>query len=107
MAVFQEAVTGEVAAGHDEFQQGVKRAVPLGWVFKAFPQSHNHVNADLVVQALLQEAHVVAMLEGGRGAGPGQSQGPAEPCFALRAKVFCYPEGLISVWVMLAVKHRG
>ena len=61
MAVFQEAVTGEVAAGHDEFQQGVKRAVPLGWVFKAFPQSHNHVNADLVVQALLQEAHVVGV----------------------------------------------
>lgn len=27
--------------------------------------------------------------------------------FALRVRVTQYPEGLISVWLMLAVKHAG
>ena len=27
--------------------------------------------------------------------------------FAFRARVFTYPEGLVSVWMMVAVKFRG
>lgn len=33
-AALQEALTGEVAPGNEEFQSAIKRAVPLEWVFK-------------------------------------------------------------------------
>ena len=55
----QEAATGELAAGNAEFQQGIKRAVPLGWVFKGFPQHFApHVSAEVISKALLEEPQV-------------------------------------------------
>ncbi len=30
-----------------------------------------------------------------------------EPAFAIRARIFAYPEGLMSMWLMLAVRYRG
>ncbi|GLC75661.1 Centrosomal protein of 76 kDa [Pleodorina starrii] len=93
----QEAVSGEVAPGNDEFQQAIKRAVPLGWVFKAMPQHHSHVCADLMRKALLEDDQMLDIL--------GATAGTAS--FALRVKVFAYPECLTSVWMMLAVKYSA
>ncbi|KAG2497285.1 hypothetical protein HYH03_004868 [Edaphochlamys debaryana] len=92
-----EAVHCEVAPGNDEFQQAVKRAVPLGWVFKAMPQHHPHVCEDLLRKALLEEDQMLDIL------------GTTSPtaAFALRLKLFAYPEGLCSVWLMLAVKYSA
>lgn len=51
-------MSGEVAPGNDEFQQAIKRSVPLGWVFKAMPQQHNHVCVDLMRKALQEDDQV-------------------------------------------------
>lgn len=51
----QEAVTGEVSPGNEEFQQGIRRAVPLGWLFKGFPLHQRHLEARETVDALLAE----------------------------------------------------
>ena len=93
----QEAVTGEVAPGNDEFQAAIKRATPLGYVFKGVPQHHRHTDASAIASALVADAQ-------GREVLLARAQGCA---FALRVKVWAYPEGLFSVWLMLAVKHKG
>lgn len=51
-------MNSEVAPGNEEFQQAIRRAVPLGWVFKGFPQHHAHASADLMCRALLEEEQV-------------------------------------------------
>ena len=48
----------EVAPGNEEFQQAIRRAVPLGWVFKGFPQHHAHASVGLMRKALLEEEQV-------------------------------------------------
>ncbi|EFJ50198.1 hypothetical protein VOLCADRAFT_104023 [Volvox carteri f. nagariensis] len=92
-----EAVSGEVAPGNDEFQQAIKRAVPLGWVFKAMPQHHSHVCVDLMRKAMLEEDQMLDIL----------GTTASSVSFALRVKVFVYPECLSSVWMMLAAKYSA
>lgn len=38
----QEAVTGQPAAGNDDFQQCLRRSIPAGCMFKGFPQHHRY-----------------------------------------------------------------
>ncbi|KXZ45045.1 hypothetical protein GPECTOR_59g653 [Gonium pectorale] len=92
-----EAVHSEVAPGNDEFQQAIKRAVPLGWVFKAMPQHHGHTSVELMRKAMVEEDQMLDIM--------GTTASTA--AFALRVKVFAYPEGLTSVWLMLAVKYNA
>lgn len=89
-----EAVHSEVAPGNEEFQQAIRRAVPLGWVFKGFPQHHAHASAGLMRKALLEEEQVLDIC----------STSTAASSFALRVKVSVYPEGRISTWLMVATK---
>lgn len=91
-----EACTG-VAPGNTEFQQAIKRAVPTGHTFKGFPRQFNHRSATLMAHTLLREPVVTDILS---------TVGQAVK-FAVRVKVFAYPEDLCSVWVMLAVKFKG
>lgn len=51
-------MSGEVAPGNAEFQQGIKRAVPLGWLFKGFPLNQRHLGVKEAASALLQEPQV-------------------------------------------------
>ncbi|KAG2443237.1 hypothetical protein HYH02_009310 [Chlamydomonas schloesseri] len=92
-----EAVHCEVAPGNDEFQSAIRRCVPLGWVFKAMPQHHTHTCVPLMAKAMLEEDQMLDIL------------GTTAPtaAFAMRVKVFAYPEGLTSVWLMLAVKYSA
>ncbi|KAG2443442.1 hypothetical protein HXX76_001800 [Chlamydomonas incerta] len=92
-----EAVHCEVAPGNEEFQSAIRRCVPLGWVFKAMPQHHAHTCALLMAKALLEEDQMLDIL----------GTTAATASFALRVKVFAYPEGLTSVWLMLAVKYSA
>jgi len=55
---FQEAITGEVAPGNAEFQQGIRRAVPLGWIFKGFPLHQHHLCPKQTLQSLIDEPQV-------------------------------------------------
>jgi hypothetical protein len=57
----QEAVTGEVSPGNDEFQQGIRRAVPLGWLFKGFPLHQRHLSVKETAAALLAESQAWMM----------------------------------------------
>lgn len=81
----------------DESQQAVKRFVPVGHTFKAFPRHFRQQSAGLMAAALVREAVADDILT---TEGDGVRLG-------LCVKVFAYPEDLVSVWVMLAVKWRG
>ncbi|GAX75102.1 hypothetical protein CEUSTIGMA_g2546.t1 [Chlamydomonas eustigma] len=90
-----EAIYGEVAPGNEEFQQGIRRAVPMGWLFKGFPLHQRHSDVNLAAKAMIKEPQVLEILKT-RHTGTS---------FALRAHVVAYPEGLVSIWFMLAVKY--
>lgn len=93
----QEAVTGEVAPGNEEFQAAIKRFTPVGWVFKGVPQHHKHLSASVIAASLAEDPQARDIL----------LDTSPQHAFGLRVKVWPYPEGLFSVWVMLAVKLHG
>ncbi len=66
----------EVAPGNEEFQQAIRRAVPLGWVFKGYPQHHAHASVGLVRKALLEEEQVGEGWRMGGGPGGGRHMHP-------------------------------
>lgn len=74
--------------------QAVKRAIPVGFAFEGVPMQFAHRCGQRIAAGLVRDAQVQQML-GLEG---------AETGFALRVKVFPYPENLCSVWAMLAVK---
>lgn len=86
-----------MAAGIEAFQSAIKRATPLGFVFKGVPQHHRHVHAAAVAQALVDDPQARDVLA---------PAGPAPAVLALRVRVTAWPEGLFSTWVMLASKCR-
>ena len=92
----QEARSG-VSFGNSEFQQSIKRSTPVGHTFKGFPFHAAHTDAGAIVASMLEEPACAVVLgtvkEGLR--------------FALRCRVTSYPDEVLSVWVMLAVCHRG
>jgi len=92
----QEAVTGQSAAGNEEFRHAVKRAVPTGYMFKGFPKNFCHRNKSAIAAQLLAEPAVQEMVSYGGG---GIELG-------LRVKAFLYPEDLASVWVMVCAKQK-
>eukprot|EP00741_Cyanophora_paradoxa_P012378 tig00020610_g11960.t1 len=89
-----ERLTG-VALAPDDFQLSIKRAVPEGHTFKAFPIQFAHHSPQRAMAALLR-ARAAADILATRG---------DMVRFALRARVFTYPEGACAVWVMLAVQY--
>eukprot|EP00899_Mesostigma_viride_P001946 jgi/Mesvir1/11752/Mv00123-RA.1 len=97
LAAYQgELVTG-VSSGNEEFQQSIKRAVPTGFTFKGYPQHFNHYSPSRIMRELLQQG-VAAEILGTRG---------DLVRFGLRARISPFPEGVCSVWVMIAVRYRG
>ena len=92
----QEARSG-VTFGNSEFQQSIKRSTPVGHTFKGFPFHANHTDARRLAASMLNEPACALILgtikDGVR--------------FALRCRVTCYPNDVLSVWVMLAVCYRG
>ncbi|KAL3149182.1 Centrosomal protein of 76 kDa [Trebouxia sp. C0010 RCD-2024] len=91
----QEAVTGQPAAGNDDFQQCLRRSIPAGCMFKGFPQHHRTLSPSGIVQGMLKEATIRDILK----------TQMTDISFALRLKVFMYPEQVCSVWLMLAFKY--
>lgn len=80
--------------GTDDFQNAVKNAVPDRHCFKGLPLCFAHMDA----------AKIMAGIEGSPiGAEILKSRGDPVK-FALRVKIYAYPENMLAVWVMLAVK---
>ena len=91
-----EQITG-ASGGNEEFQMSIKRAVPRGYSFKAFPQQFTHTSADRMLSRLLT-SEVCADIIG---------CDDTDAKFALRARCCCYPEDVFAVWVMVSVCHHN
>ncbi len=89
-----ERVTGS-AVGASEFQQAIKRYVPVGHTFKGFPHHFTSVHPPAVLDALLKAAPCSDIL---------QCRGDHVK-LAVRARVYPYPDDVCAVWVMLAVSY--
>lgn len=90
-----ERVTG-LSVGSEEFQQGIKRAVPEGHTFKGFPIQFAHLNHPSIFVALTKEKIAADILA---------TRGDAVR-FAVRCRIFLYPENVKAVWVMVAVRYH-
>uniref|UniRef100_A0A8C4PY17 Centrosomal protein of 76 kDa n=1 Tax=Eptatretus burgeri TaxID=7764 RepID=A0A8C4PY17_EPTBU len=91
-----ERATGLVP-GKAEFEDAVRRIVPDGHTFKAFPIHFNHRQAHRVLETALSYPvcnEVVAC----RG---------DEVHIAVRVRVFAYPEHTCAVWVMFACTYSS
>lgn len=88
---------GSVTFGNEEFQESIKRYVPEGHTFKAYPVQFNHESADRIMASLLK-ANIAADILSTRG---------DQVRFALRVKIVPYPHEVQAVWLMLAVRFRS
>lgn len=86
-----------VACGNEEFQAAIKRHIPPGQTFKAFPIQFVHRNARDILRGLIQAAHGQEIVN---------AQGD-QVAHALRVRVFPFPERTCAVWVMLAVRYHS
>ena len=79
----------------ESFKSAIKSSIPEGHVFKAFPLQTNHKNAvsffELIRNDPTGEQIVSAVGD--------------QLCFAVRAKVVPFPEGISAVWVIVGVHY--
>lgn len=87
-----EASWGQAAPGNLEFQQSVKRMVPIGYTFRGVPAQFKHTGTNKIVKHLLEDSSVVDIILGG-------SQSTV---LALSIHVNLYANDLCSTWVMVA-----
>jgi hypothetical protein len=111
--------------GNADFQESVRLAVPDGWAFKGYPACFGHADPKEIWRALIGPYSATAGTgAAAAGAGAGGNSGAAsvvadllatvgggsssgvlgEAAFAVRVRVYPYPEGAMATWVMLAVK---
>ena len=88
---------GSVTFGNEEFQQSIKRYVPEGHTFKAFPSQFLHLKINEMMSSICKSSIAVDIL---------QTRGDTVR-FALRLKIIPYPEEICAVWIMLAVRYRS
>ncbi|XP_065828302.1 centrosomal protein of 76 kDa-like isoform X2 [Oscarella lobularis] len=91
-----EQSTG-VSVGNDEFQQAVRRAVPSGHTFKAFPIQFIHANSRRIFATAMQSTTCKEIVE---------CNGD-QVDLAIRASVVVYPEAIQAVWIMFACTYRS
>ncbi|CAG9334919.1 unnamed protein product [Blepharisma stoltei] len=88
---------GSVTFGNEEFQQSIKRHVPEGHTFKAFPTQLQQRRVNDIMGSITKASVAQDIL---------QTRGDTVR-FALRIKLVAYPEERCAVWVMLAVRYRS
>ncbi|XP_056330786.1 centrosomal protein of 76 kDa isoform X1 [Danio aesculapii] len=86
-----------VSYGNEEFQDAVRRAVPDGHTFKAFPINFLHCNARRAFATCLRSPFCEEIVSC-RG---------DHVRLAVRVRVFGYPESACAVWIMFACKYRS
>ena len=82
--------------GNEEFQQSIKRNVPEGHTFRGYPIVVNQRSPTRIMESF-RRAQIASEILSTRG---------DQVHFALRVKIFTYPEDVSAVWVMLAVKFK-
>ena len=82
--------------GNDEFKASVKNYVPEGFTFKAFPFQISELNTEKVFGMILSN-EIGKDILGQRG---------DQVKFAVRCKLYPYPQEIYSLWVMFATKYR-
>jgi centrosomal protein CEP76 len=82
--------------GNEEFKQSVKNYVPEGYTFKGFPLHTVENDIEKIFASILNNeiGKDILYTRGDNSA------------FAIRCKIFPYPQGLNSIWVMIACKYR-
>lgn len=92
--MYESERSNNVAAlGNTDFQSVIRRSVQKGQYFKAYPTCFGHLNLPMIVSKLKQTlaCEDVVMAEGGSAS------------HFIRVKIFQYPEGVVSLWVIIAV----
>jgi hypothetical protein len=83
----------KISFGNHEFQMAIKRKVKSGEYFKAYPTCFCHLNHAIICRVLSEtNAALDVILTEGR-----------ECRYGLSVKIFPYPEGILSLWIMIAV----
>jgi centrosomal protein CEP76 len=88
--------TANITFGNDEFKQSVKNYVPEGYTFKGFPLQISSNDPDKIFASVLSNDVGKDIL---------QTRGD-NTRFAVRCKIFPFPQDIYSIWVMIAVKFR-
>ncbi|MCQ2819117.1 MAG: hypothetical protein MJ252_17785 [archaeon] len=82
--------------GNEEFKSSVKNYVPEGFTFKAFPFQINDINCEKIFGMILSNDIGKDIL----------NQRGDQVKFAIRVKLYAYPQGVYSLWIMFATKFR-
>lgn len=82
--------------GNEEFKQSVKNYVPEGYTFKGFPLHTIETDSDKILSSILSSDVGKDIL---------YTRGD-NSSFAIRCKVYTYPQNINSIWIMIAVKYR-
>ena len=85
-----------VTYGNEEFKASVKNYVPEGFTFKAFPFQINELDTEKIFSMVLSSEIGNDILN---------TRGDMVT-FAVRCKVYSYPQNIFSVWMMIATKYR-
>jgi len=104
-ALFSQALAKYEAARRDPsvttdltlFSEGVKGRLGDGRTFKGFPLNVTHTSEARVLAAVLGSATGKAVVEAQH----------EETYLAVRVRVTLFPEGVMSVWVMLGARFRN
>ncbi|GBG32242.1 Centrosomal protein of 76 kDa [Hondaea fermentalgiana] len=91
-----ERLTG-VLAGNEDFQAAIRGHVPPGHSFKAFPTLLKTIDPHKILHALRKSTVASELLH----------TRADHTHFALRVMVLPFPEDVVAVWVMLAVRFRA
>ncbi|GAB5359886.1 hypothetical protein AAMO2058_000580700 [Amorphochlora amoebiformis] len=107
LAAYEAERCTKTTYGNPEFQQAIKRNIPVGHVFKAVPFCFNHRNPRRMFTAFLGlQGKSVSKGTGFPSAVDILKSKGDSIRFALRVRVFKYPEDICAVWAILAVKYR-
>lgn len=93
----QHGISAKGTPNLDDFHACIKKDVPEGHTFKGFPIHFNHTNSKRIITACLRDKVCTDIIE---------CVGDVVR-FGVRVKVVAYPEDVLSVWLMLAVKYRS
>ena len=96
---------------HTDFQASIKSKVAKGECFKAYPTCFCHTDT-LSITTALKHTATVKEIALARSTKSGHSQSAALGVgegtrLAVRVRIFPYPEGTCSCWVMVASVHEG
>uniref|UniRef100_A0A8D2LT75 Centrosomal protein of 76 kDa n=1 Tax=Varanus komodoensis TaxID=61221 RepID=A0A8D2LT75_VARKO len=96
LAAYELERTTNISSGNEEFQDAIRRAVPDGHTFKGFPIHFVYKNARRAFAACLRSpfCEEIVCCRGD------------QVRFAVRVRVFTYPESACAVWIMIACKYR-